>query len=347
MSLGVDLYLGQIGITLGAIYALLALALVLIFAVTRVIFIPQGAIMTFGALSLVAIRAGHVPQGVWLLPLLGLVACVLDAPVAWRRGMPAMARVLSVNLGPAVLALAACYLLPLGHLRYALQIVIALLVTVPLGPLLYRLVYQPVAQASVLTLLLLSVALHLALTSLGLYFFGPEGARLPAFTNGSFQLEGMPVDQQTLWIIVLSVALVVGLFAFFNYTLWGKALRATAISRTGAILMGISPAFAGRMAFALAALIGALSGIFIASTTIIYYDSGFVIGLKGFVAAIIGGLSSYPLAAIGSIFVGLVESFSSFWASAYKDVIVFALIIPVLMWRSLGQGHGIHQEDEE
>lgn len=347
MSLGVGLYLSQIGITLGAIYALLALALVLIFAVTRVIFIPQGAIMTFGALSLVVIHAGHVPQAVWLLPLLGLVACALDVPAAWRRGMPALARVLSVHLGPAVLALAACYLLPLGRLGYALQIVIALLVTVPLGPLLYRLVYQPVAQASVLTLLLLSVALHLALTSLGLYFFGPEGARLPAFTSGSFQLAGMPVDQQTLWIIALSVVLVVGLFAFFNYTLWGKALRATAVSRTGAILMGISPAFAGRMAFALAALIGALSGIFIASTTIIYYDSGFVIGLKGFVAAIIGGLSSYPLAAMGSIFVGLVESFSSFWASAYKDVIVFALIIPVLMWRSLSQGRGMHQEDEE
>lgn len=347
MDLGIALYLGQSGITLGAIYALLALALVLVFAVTRVIFIPQGEIMTFGALSLVAIHAGSVPQAVWLLPVLGLGACVLDARGAWAGGARGVARMLGLHLVPALLALAACYALPLARLSYALQIVLALLVTVPLGPLLYRLVYQPVAQASVLTLLLLSVALHLAMTSLGLYFFGPEGARLPAFTDGSFQLAGMPVDQQTLWIIALSAVLVVALFLFFNLTLWGKALRATAVSRTGAQLMGISPAFAGRTAFALAALIGALSGIFIASTTIIYYDSGFVIGLKGFVAAIIGGLSSYPLAAVGSIFVGLVESFSSFWASAYKDVIVFALILPVLLWRSLARGSGVHQEDEE
>ena len=347
MDFGIALYLGQSGLTLGAIYALLALALVLVFAVTRVIFIPQGEIMTFGALSLVGIHAGHAPQVVWLVLVLGVLASAADAAQAWRRGAGHALRMVLGHLGVPLLGLAACLLLPLGKLPYALQIVVALLVTVPLGPLLYRLVYQPVAQASVLTLLLLSVALHLALSSLGLYFFGPEGSRLPAFTHGSFELAGMPVQQQALWILALSGVLVVLLYGLFNFTLWGKALRATAINRTGARLMGISPAFAGRSAFALAALIGALSGIFIGSTTILYYDSGFVIGLKGFVAAIIGGLSSYPLAALGSIFVGLVESFSSFWASAYKDVIVFSLIIPVLLWRSLGtRAHAAEEEQE-
>jgi len=66
-----------------------------------------------------------------------------------------------------------------------------------------------------------------------------------------------------------------------------------------------------------------------------YYDTGFLIGLKAFVAAIIGGLVSYPLAALGAVLVGLLESYSSFWASPYKEVIVFTLIIPVLIWRSL------------
>ena len=82
----------------------------------------------------------------------------------------------------------------------------------------------------------------------------------------------------------------------------------------------------------------------IAPITTIYYDTGFLIGLKGFVAAIIGGLASYPLAAMGAIAVGLLESFASFWASAYKEVIVFTLIIPVLLWRSLTSAH--HDEDE-
>lgn len=346
MNLDIALYLGQGGITLGAIYALLALALVLVFAVTRIIFIPQGEIMTFAALSLVAIHAGQRPGVAWLVMLLGLAAAALDAVALLRAGRARhVPRAVATTLGWPVLALAAVFVLPLQRLPYVAQILVALLVTVPLGPLLYRLVYQPVAHASVLTLLLLSVALHLALTSLGLYLFGPEGARLPPFTDGSFQLAGMPVDNQTLWIIGLSVVLVAALAYFFNATLLGKALKATAVSRTGAQLMGISPAFAGRAAFTLAAAIGALSGILIASTTIIDYESGFVIGLKGFVAAIIGGLSSYPLAAAGAVFVGLVESFSSFWASEYKDVIVFALILPVLLLRSLSTRR--HDEEDE
>ena len=80
------------------------------------------------------------------------------------------------------------------------------------------------------------------------------------------------------------------------------------------------------------------------TTTTIFYDSGFLIGLKGFVAAIIGGLASYPLAAVGALLVGQLESFSSFWASAYKEVFVFTLIIPVLVWRSLTSHH---VEEEE
>jgi branched-chain amino acid transport system permease protein len=101
---------------------------------------------------------------------------------------------------------------------------------------------------------------------------------------------------------------------------------------------------AGRLSFTLAALIGAFSGVLISPITTIYYDSGFLIGLKGFVGAIIGGLASYPVAAVGAILVGLLESYSSFWASAFKEVIVFTLIIPVLLWRSLGTRHV--EEDE-
>ncbi|MFY2628485.1 ABC transporter permease subunit, partial [Achromobacter dolens] len=89
--------------------------------------------------------------------------------------------------------------------------------------------------------------------------------------------------------------------------------------------------------------IGAMSGMLIAPITTVYYDTGFLIGLKGFVGAIIGGLASYPVAAAGSLLVGVLESFSSFWASAYKEVIVFTLIIPVLVWRSFST----HHVDEE
>ncbi len=88
-----------------------------------------------------------------------------------------------------------------------------------------------------------------------------------------------------------------------------------------------------------------MSGILIAPITTMYFDSGFMVSLKGFVGAIIGGLVSYPLAAAGAVLVGLIEAFSSFWASAYKEIIVFTLIIPVLLWRSLNSHH-VEEEDE-
>ena len=134
---------------------------------------------------------------------------------------------------------------------------------------------------------------------------------------------------------LVDVMLVLLMFLFFERSIIGKALRATAMNRVGARLMGIPTGLAGDLSFALAALIGAISGLLIAPITTVYYDTGFLIGLKGFVAAIIGGLASYPVALLGALVVGLLEAFSSFWASAFKEVIVFTLIVPVLLWRSL------------
>ena len=144
--------------------------------------------------------------------------------------------------------------------------------------------------------------------------------------------------------MVASAVLIFVMWLFFGYTLYGRALRATAVNRRGARLVGISTVMSGRITFTVAALVGAISGMLIAPMTTVYYDSGFLIGLKGFVAAIIGGMSSYPVAAAGALVVGLLESFASFWASSYKEVIVFTLIIPVLLWRSLTTHH---VEDEE
>jgi len=141
----------------------------------------------------------------------------------------------------------------------------------------------------------------------------------------------------------MSAVLIVVLWLFFERTLYGKALRATAVNRLGARLMGISTNSAGQLTFALAAFIGGLSGLLIGPTTTIFYDSGFLIGLKGFVAAVIAGLASYPGALIGALSVGAIEAFGSFWASSFKEVIVFTIILPVLLWRSLASGHS----DEE
>ena len=345
MDFQIALILGQDGITNGAIYALLALALVLAFAVTRVIFIPQGEFVAYGALTLVALQAGKLPGTLWLLLAAGALVALVDGigavrTRAWWRLLPVVGWNLALPL--ALWGLLAA--LPLTSLPMPLQIALALAVVVPLGPMIYRLAYQPLAEASVLVLLIVSVAVHVVMVGLGLVAFGAEGSRTPPFTDGRFDLGDLTVSMQTLWVIGCSLALIVGLYLVFERTLYGKALRATAVNRQGARLMGIPTALAGRLTFFLCALIGAFSGVLIAPITTVYYDTGFLIGLKGFVAAIIGGLVSYPVAAVGAVLVGLLESYSSFWASAYKEVIVFTMIIPVLLWRSLTTHH---VEEEE
>jgi len=226
-----------------------------------------------------------------------------------------------------------------------LQILLTLSLVVPLGPMVYRLAYQPLANASVLVLLIVSVAVHFAMTGLGLVFFGAEGSRTPPFSDAQWKVGVLNISGQSVWVIGASLALIVALLLFFEHTIYGKALRATAINRVGARLVGVSPTMAGRLSFTLAALIGVLSGILVAPITTIYYDSGFLVGLKGFVGAIMGALVSYPIAAAGALLVGMLEAYASFWASAYKEVIVFILIIPVLLWRSLTTYH--IEEDEE
>jgi len=345
MDLQIALLLGQDGIVNGAIYALLALALVLVFAVTRVIFIPQGEFVAYGALTLAAFQAGKTPGTIWLLLGAGVLVALIDTVSAVRSGtLGRLKRIVLWDLALPVLVAGLVLGLEPATLPLAAQVALALAVVVPLGPMLYRLAYQPLAEASVLVLLIVSVAVHLALVGLGLLFFGAEGSRTLPFSESRFDLGMLTVNGQTLWVLGASCVLIVALALFFGRTLYGKALRATAINRVGARLMGISTTMAGKLTFTLAAGIGALSGILIAPITTIYYDSGFLIGLKGFVAAIIAGLASYPLAAAGAILVGLLEAFSSFWASAFKEVIVFTLIIPVLLWRSLTSHH---VEEEE
>ena len=345
MDLSIAAFLTQDGVTNGAIYALLALALVLVFTVTRIIWIPSGEFVAYGTLTLAGLQLGKPPGTIGLLVGVAIVAAVVETiATAQRREWRRLPRRLAVWLGiPLAVAAVMWWAAPLS-LPLAVQVALTLAAVTTLGPLLYRIVYQPIADASVLVLLIVSVALHFALTGLGLWFFGAEGSRTPAFTDASFQAGQLTFSAQALFVVAASAILIGALYLFFGRMLYGKALRATAVNRIGARLVGISPSFAGALTFALASLLCAFCGVLIGPITTVYYDSGFLISLKGFVGAIIGGLVSYPLAAAGAVLVGLLEAFSSFWASAFKEVIVFTLIIPVLLWRSLTTHH--HEEDE-
>jgi len=345
MDLSIAALLAQDGITNGAIYALLALALVLVFTVTRIIWIPAGEFVAWGTLTLAGLQTGVAPGTLKVLVGMAVIAGLMEAWGCARRGEAGrLPRRLAVWTGVPVAVAALVWWLAPMQLPLPVQVLLTLGTMTTLGPLLYRVAYQPLAEASVLVLLIVSVALHFTLVGLGLWFFGAEGSRTPAFSSTSFTLGGVNISVQSLLVVASSLALIGALALFFGRTLYGKALRATAVNRAGARLVGISPDFAGALTFALAALLCGFSGVLIGPITTVYYDSGFLVGLKGFVGAIIGGLSSYPIAAAGALLVGLIESFSSFWASAFKEVIVFTLIIPVLLWRSLTTTH--HEEDE-
>ena len=349
MSTDIALWLIQDGVTTGAIYALLALALLLVFAVTRIIFVPQGEFISYAGLTLGMLQLGQVPGTIYLLVGGGVLVAVLDGAAAWRERAPprVLARIALVNLVlPIALALVAAWAAP-RKLDAGWLVALTLALVVPLGPMLYRIVYRPMADTSVLVLFIISMAAHYALSGLGLVIFGGEGLRTNPISDLKFPLGVLQISAQSLWVVCASLLCMAALWAFFEHSLTGKALRATAMNRIGARLVGIPTASAGQLAFWLAAAIGALSGILISPISTIYYDTGLMIGLKGFVGAILGGMISYPLAVVGALAVGLLESFSSFWASPLKETIVFGFLIPVLLWRSLTSRHPVVEDEEE
>jgi branched-chain amino acid transport system permease protein len=339
------LFLLQDGVTNGAIYALLALALVLVFAVTRVILVPQGEFVTYGALTLAMLDAGRMPGTVGLLVVFAALALAVEAWSYRKRFTAKVAGRLALLfvLPPLAVAALAWWLAPL-RLGAPAHALLAIAIVAPMGPYLYRIAFQPLSEASILVLLIAAVGAHFSMTGLCLLFFGPEGMRASPLLSSGFTAGPIPVTGQSVAIYIAALGLMAALYLFFDRTILGKALRATAVNRLGARLVGVRTALSGQLAFLIAAAMGALSGVLIAPVTTVFYDSGFLIGLKGFVAAIVGGLVSYPVAAAAALFVGIVEAFASFWASSFKEIIVFTIIIPVLLVRSLT---ATHTEDEE
>ncbi|MCL6635287.1 MAG: branched-chain amino acid ABC transporter permease, partial [Peptococcaceae bacterium] len=232
------------GLTLGGIYALIAVALVATYNITGILNMAQGEFVALGALT----------------------ACSLFA-----AGLPVAA-----------------------------SFVLAVLLTAGVGALVERLAINPVRAASPLTLIIITIGVSIMLRGLALLIWGTEPYSLPAFSRGGpLQLFGAAVNVQSVWILGLVLVTVSGLFVFLEKTFWGKAVRACVINRMAARLMGINPCFLSLMAFVMSGALGAAAGIFITPVTLATYDMGFSLGLKGFVAAIIGGINNVGGAIVG------------------------------------------------
>lgn len=279
------------GVTVGSIYALIALGFVTIYNVTGIINFAQGEFAVFGAL---------------------LAISVFDEVLLLSGNV-------SLNLG---------WPLPVA-------MVFGLVVTVLLGLLTYRVGIQPARKASILSQIIITIGAAFVFRGVALVIWGTDPYRLPSFSQGPpFRVFGAVLTRQSVWIIAVTGVLLFGLYLFFNHTLIGKALQASADNSTAARLMGINTRRMGLIAFGLSALITAIAGIVIVPATFITYDRGLVLSLKGFVAAVVGGLKNPLGAVLGGLLLGVLELFGAgLLSSGYRDAISFIVLFIVLAIR--------------
>ncbi|MBK7264709.1 MAG: branched-chain amino acid ABC transporter permease [Rubrivivax sp.] len=211
---------------------------------------------------------------------------------------------------------------------------LAVLAAGGVGLLLEKLAIEPARRADTVTLIIITIGASLLLRGMAQVLWDKRVHPLPAFSGDKpLQLLGATVLPQSLWVLAGAALAVAGLSWFFGRTLFGKAMRATAFNPLAARLMGINTRQVLLASFGLAAMLGALAGVLVAPITFTSYDTGVMLGLKGFAAAMLGGLGSFPGAVLGGLLLGLVEGLGAgFVSSAYKDAIAFVIILAVLFF---------------
>lgn len=206
------------------------------------------------------------------------------------------------------------------------------------GALLYRLAVHPLRHAPALAVLILTIGASIAIRGAALIAWGTDPLAVPAFSAGPpIVVAGAVVVRQGLWVLAVAAAAFVALWWFFTRTYAGAAVQACALNPRAARLMGIRVERVALLAWALAGALGATAGAVIAPITYATYDMGLILGLKGFVAAVLGGLVSPPAAIAGGFLLGVVESLAAgLVSSAYKDAVAFVVLVVVCLAQVLG-----------
>jgi branched-chain amino acid transport system permease protein len=270
------------GLTIGAIYALVALGFAIIYNASHVINFAQGEFVMIGGMATV-----------WLIQL----------------GVPML-----------------------------LAIPLAVLAAVAVGMALERFAIEPARGASPVTLIIITIGASILLRGLATLVWDKKLHTLPAFSGETpIQIGGATLLPQSLWVIGVTLVIVLLLGWFFGRTLMGKAVLATSHNPVAAQLCGINVRFVLFLSFGLSAGLGAIAGILIAPITLTSWDVGVMLGLKGFAAAILGGLGSGVGAVVGGLVLGIAESMGAgYVSSAYKDAIAFIIILAVLFFMPSG-----------
>jgi branched-chain amino acid transport system permease protein len=212
------------------------------------------------------------------------------------------------------------------------------LAAVIVGLLLEKLAIEPARHADMVTLVIITIGASLFLRGAAQLLWDKRIHVLPAFSGDRpIAVLGATLLPQSLWVLGGATIAVAALSWFFGRTLYGKAMLATSYQPVAARLCGIDTRAVLLASFGLAALLGALAGVLTAPITFTSYDSGIMLGLKGFAAAMLGGLGSFAGAVAGGLALGLVEALGAgFVSSAYKDAIAFVIILAVLFFMPRG-----------
>lgn len=224
------------------------------------------------------------------------------------------------------------------QLPLAAAIVAAVAVTTVIGLLFERLAIRPLKNATPLALIIITIGASILIRGLVMLLWGKDTQALPAFSGTDpITVAGATLLPQHLWIFGVTVMVIVGCRLFFNHTISGKAMRACSFNRRAANLVGIS---VGRMvlfSFVISAAVGSLAGVIIAPLTMTAYDVGVMLGLKGFCAAIMGGMGSGLGTVLGGLILGTLESLGAgLISSGYKDAIAFFILLLILFIRPQG-----------
>jgi branched-chain amino acid transport system permease protein len=271
------------GITVGSIYAMVAVGFNIIYNVTEIINFAQGEFVMLGGLFMVSL---HVAIGL-----------------------------------PLILAFPAT----------------VLLVTM-VGVILDRVAISPIRRPTVLSLIIATIAASILLKGTAMFLWGKDSFDLPAFSGRNpIVIFGAVVQPQYFWVIGFLILIVVVLTIFFEKTIVGKAMSACADNADAAKLVGINAQRMILLSFALSAAIGAVAGITVTPISLMEYDRGAMLAVKGFGAAILGGLGSFPGAIVGGLIMGTIESLGAgLISSGYKDAFALIVLLVVLFFKPSG-----------
>ena len=219
-----------------------------------------------------------------------------------------------------------------------LAILLAIAIPAVVGMLLEKLAIEPARDADVVTLIIITIGASLVIRGLIQIWLGKGAHTYPAFSGSEpFLIGGATLLPQSLWVLGITALVVVALWYFFSRTLAGKAILATSCNPLAAQLVGINTQWVLLISFALSAALGAIGGVLLTPITLTSYDVGIMLGLKGFVAAVVGGLGSGLGAVVGGLLVGIIEAMAAgYISSAYKDAIPFVLILFILFFLPRG-----------